>query len=261
MPPENETDIFGEVSTEPSLSGDDLNWEPDDTFAIEDASLPTGDEDANTNDGEGELGTEGAEADEDNGDDAAEDATGNADELPEQFRGKSPTELVKMIQDSQGFIQKQGNEIGDLRKMVEAVQAAQADIGQQEMVPAAEYIATEQDGLIAYREGISMLDRGELGPDAIDEIIDVMRDINPVVAAKMDRDFGMRLARAEMHMQMAPVIQQSYNDALRQATVNVNADPDAEAYREDIVRIVQQPQTYIERSTPTPAPLPTSRQL
>ena len=243
-----ERDLFGQTPTEPDISSEALQWEPDDTF--DSARLPSGDEDAVTNPdepegGEGEGEDDGADADEDNGEDPAEPADDNA-EIPEQFRGKSPAELVKIIQDSQSMVNRQGNEIGELRKAVEAIQSAQQQAAAAEAVPASEYIATEQDGLLAYREAIGMLDRGEIGPAAIDDIIDVVRDLNPVTAAKMDRDFGMRLARAEMHQQMAPVIEQSYNDALRQATMNVNADPDAEAYREDLVRIVQQPASLVE---------------
>jgi hypothetical protein len=245
---DTDTNLFGEPQNEPSLAGDDLQWEADDTFqSVQDAPLPSDEDEANTNPDEGEGGSEGADDAEENGDDPADADTENTTELPEQFRGKTAAELVAIIQSSQSFIDRQGNEIGDLRRAVEQIQALQEEQGHQpELVPASDYIHTEQDGLFAYREAIAMLDRGEVGPNAIDDIIDVVRDIAPVTAAKMDRDFGMRLARAEMQQQMAPVIEQSYNDALRQATTEVNADPDAEAYREDLVRIVQSPATLLE---------------
>lgn len=48
------------------------------------------------------------------------------DELPEKYRGKTPMEIVRMHQDAERLIGKQGNEVGELRKIVDdIVQKAQ----------------------------------------------------------------------------------------------------------------------------------------
>lgn len=240
-----DSDIFGDPQTEPDLSGEALNWEPDDTFEeLRGDSLPSADEDADTNDDAEEAQSEEEQTDEVENDG---EPVATEDDLPEAFRGKTAAELVKIIQDSQSFVAKQGGEIGELRKLVDEVRQRQSAPAPTQYAPPSDYIHDTQDGLIAYREGVQLLDQGQIGPEAIDEIIDVVREIDPATAAKMDRDFGMRLARAEMNVSMAPVMQQSYDIALQQATAQVNADPDAEAYREDIVRIVQNPQSLIEQ--------------
>lgn len=254
-----QTDIFGDPQTEPSMASADLQWEADDSFdgidgGDDEGPLPSDEEDAVTSTeapatDDDDTTEDGADEDEDKGDDAPEPKAENTEDIPDWLQGKTEAELRKIAIDAQQMVAKQGNEIGTLRQAVEAIQAAQAAEQNQptELAPAADYIHDEQDGILAYREAIAMLDRGEVGPRAIDDIIDVVREISPFTAAKMDRDFGMRLARAEMNAQMAPVIQQSYNASLTAATQQVNADPDAEAYREDIVRIVQQPRTLIEQ--------------
>lgn len=41
------------------------------------------------------------------------------DDLPEKYRGKSPKELIKMHQESEKVIGKQGSEVGELRRVVD----------------------------------------------------------------------------------------------------------------------------------------------
>lgn len=41
------------------------------------------------------------------------------DDVPEKFRGKSPKDLIKMYQESEKLIGKQGNEVGELRRIVD----------------------------------------------------------------------------------------------------------------------------------------------
>jgi hypothetical protein len=245
---DTERDIFGDPQTEPDISSEGLEWEADDD--LEPASITTGEGDDNTNaeGDEPEAGDDEPEAPEaDDADKGEEAPAADDEELPEDLRGKTPAELAKIIADSQAMIQRQADEVGQARRMMEQFAAQQQAAQQHEPVPASEYIDNVQDGLLAYREGIGLLDQGQVGPSAIDDIIDVVRELDPATAAKMDRDFGMRLARAEMNVQMAPVIEQSYNASLQAAAAQVNADPDATAYREDIVRIVQQPANMVEQ--------------
>jgi hypothetical protein len=46
-------------------------------------------------------------------------------EIPEKYRGKSPAELMRMHQDAERLIGKQGNEVGELRQIVNDILAAQ----------------------------------------------------------------------------------------------------------------------------------------
>lgn len=252
------SNIFGEdTSGAPDISDEGLQWEADDTFdGLEgEASLPSDDEGQNANTNDGDVSDiEVVEGDEDGaneqevGEIAEELAAADDADIPEAFRGKTAAELVRIIQDSQSHIGRQANELGQLRQMVEEVRQMQQQAQPQpQMAPASEYIHDTDDGVRAYREGVSLLDEGRVGPEAIDEIIRTVRQFDPDTAAIMDRDFGMRLARAEMNVQMAPVVQQSYELALRQATAEVNQDPDAQSYRDDIVRMVHQPQTLAEQ--------------
>lgn len=50
---------------------------------------------------------------------AAEGNTG-ADELPEKYRGKSVAEIVRMHQEAEKLVGKQGQELGDLRKVADS---------------------------------------------------------------------------------------------------------------------------------------------
>ncbi len=226
---DEETDIFGDPQSTVSFSDDDLNWEPDapDQVITEDESEVADEADDNT-----ELVA---------GDDAATGADASDEELPEAFRGKTTVELAQIVQDSQAFINRQAAEIGELRKMVEGINQPQY------APPSDDDIQDTSDGVIAYREAIELLDGGQIGPEVIDNIIANVRQFDPDTAAIMDRDFGMRIARAEMNAQMAPVVQQSYDIALRTATSQLNQDPDTESYREDIARIIHQPKTIEEK--------------
>lgn len=47
-------------------------------------------------------------------------------EIPEKYQNKSPQELIKMHQDAERLIGKQGNEVGELRSVVNDILAAQA---------------------------------------------------------------------------------------------------------------------------------------
>lgn len=47
------------------------------------------------------------------------------EEIPEEYRGKTPAQLAKMLKDSQSLIGRQGSELGELRKKVDfAIQAS-----------------------------------------------------------------------------------------------------------------------------------------
>lgn len=241
-------DIFGEVSSEPDISTDALNWEPAgvEPVGAEGQSLPTDEDDDDTEVVDETADGVGVDDDVVDGDNEDTSPADDDVDIPENLRGKTPAELAKIIADSQAFISRQGTEIGELRKMVEQIQSTAEQQYAQEMAPSVEFIDTVEDGVGAYHEAMNLLDQGFIGPEAIDEIIDAVRDLDPSIAARMDRDFGMRLARAEMTTQMAPVIEQSYHASLQAATAQVNADPDATAYREDIVRIVQNPANLVE---------------
>lgn len=47
---------------------------------------------------------------------AAQSAAGAEEEIPEEYRGKTPAQLAKMLKDSQSLIGRQGSELGELRK-------------------------------------------------------------------------------------------------------------------------------------------------
>ena len=48
------------------------------------------------------------------------------DDIPEKYRGKSAMEIIKMHQDAERLIGKQGNEVGELRKIVDDIVASTA---------------------------------------------------------------------------------------------------------------------------------------
>jgi hypothetical protein len=47
------------------------------------------------------------------------------EEIPEKYRGKSPAELMRMHQDAERLLGRQGNEVGELRQIVNDILAAQ----------------------------------------------------------------------------------------------------------------------------------------
>lgn len=69
---------------------------------------------------------------------AAQPAATPDEEIPEEYRGKTPAQLAKMLKDSQSLIGRQGSELGELRKKVDfAIQASlEAVRGRKEAQPA-----------------------------------------------------------------------------------------------------------------------------
>ena len=64
-------------------------------------------------------------------------AAAGEDEIPEEYRGKTPAQLAKMLRDAQGLIGRQGSELGDLRKHVDtAIQTSLAALHQSRAKPA-----------------------------------------------------------------------------------------------------------------------------
>jgi len=60
------------------------------------------------------------------------------DEIPEQYRGKTPAQLAKMLADSQSLIGRQGQELGDLRRKADQyIQASLQLATQRREAPAA----------------------------------------------------------------------------------------------------------------------------
>ena len=60
---------------------------------------------------------------------AAPAAAAADDEIPEEFRGKSPKELVRMYREAQSTIGRQGSELGDFRKKADMlIQASLASL-------------------------------------------------------------------------------------------------------------------------------------
>jgi hypothetical protein len=236
----SDTNIFGEeTSAEFDLSDEALGWV--DAGTPDEQTVPSAEAGETEDDAPEGDNVDEQDLPDENDDDVEVD-------LPEAFRGKSPAELVKIIQDSQSQIGRQANEVGELRKQVEAILAQQQAPEPQEYLPASEYVHSAADGVSAYRDALELLDSGQIGPDAIDDIIDATMEVDRSMGMRMHRDFSMRLARAEIMAQMAPGQQVTRDYALRQATEAVRqADADAEAYAADIARMMDQPQTYAEQ--------------
>lgn len=59
------------------------------------------------------------------------------EEIPEEYRGKTPAQLAKMLKDSQSLIGRQGSELGELRRKVDfAIQASLEAVRQKKEPPA-----------------------------------------------------------------------------------------------------------------------------
>jgi hypothetical protein len=76
----------------------------------------------------------------------AEAAAAATDELPEKYRGKTQAELVAMLTEQERFIGQRSNEIGELRRQVDNVIQAQANLAQQQaQAPAAQPASEEEE--------------------------------------------------------------------------------------------------------------------
>lgn len=68
------------------------------------------------------------------------------DEVPEKYRGKSPKDLLRILQDQESTIGRQGNELGTLRKLVDQAIEINNGPGNGRSAPA---VATEDEELTA----------------------------------------------------------------------------------------------------------------
>lgn len=171
--------------------------------------------------------------------------------LPEHLKGKTVAELAKMFVNAEQMAGKQTGELGELRKLVEAQSQQLEQITQQQRAIAADGYSDELashapiDPMTAYARGLELLNDGKIPVGAVEQIIDAAHEIDPVAARRMERDFAMRLARAEslqsvqqVMQQQQPAQQYAYEGMVREATQALwdheQLGPDAKAYAADI---------------------------
>lgn len=70
------------------------------------------------------------------------------EQLPEQYREKSPAELVSILQDKESFIGKQGQELGTYRNLVNELLEAKAEKDRQSITENHEPVKVTQDDLL-----------------------------------------------------------------------------------------------------------------
>jgi hypothetical protein len=121
---------------------------------------------------------------------ASQPAAGTEEELPDEYRGKTPAQLAKMLKDSQSLIGRQGSELGELRKKVDfAIQASLEGIRSRkeaQATPAAQPAATPEE-----------FDESEIFAKpkaAIDKLIE-----NHPLIKEIRASMGQSAANAEAH--------------------------------------------------------------
>lgn len=246
-------DIFGnDTSSNLDVSDEALadKWENDSTQVepepSDDGVASGEDEDPDEDDHDAEVD----DAEDDPDEDPSEEDPEDKSVLPDKLKGKSPEEIAKMyVELERRFGQEQSGEIGELRRQVEQQQQQLAQLaasGQQDYAGGddiSDYISDSHSAATIYGQAIDALGEGQINVNVIDEIIDATHAIDPLLASKMNRDFGMRLARAESMAQMEPVRQSNYDSTLLRVTNELYEDNklggDVKAYEQEIAGLLR----------------------
>jgi hypothetical protein len=244
-----DTNIFGDDKTSSldiSDEGLEARWEAANESDLETIEDDTEGDDEDGHSIVGDEETHSVDEDDSEDDDTELVEDGDDEDLPAPLKGKSRQEIAALYAQAQEYVNRQGNELGELRKAVQQLQ--QNGYQAAEPVPTIDYIENAADAVSAYRQALDLLDQGQIGPDVVDEIIEVAHELDPAMGRKMDRDFGTRLARAEANVQLQPIQQAARETNILRATTEVyHSEADAAPYQDDIARILRQPSSLEEQ--------------
>lgn len=246
-------DIFGSPDTPGTGPSVDFQFEeveaqPESGIELElEAELEEGDD--VELDGEGDADGDDGDVEDGDADDAAD-----ADNADPADADDAESDIAKLYTDAQSQIGRQSGEIGELRKLVATQQEQMRELIEHLSAGPAPEVDTDSlaanaatNPVAAYNQAMQLLDGGSVTPDAVEDVIDVVMEMDPQLGRRMTQDFTRRVLLAEMEQRQAettkqviePLQERDYQAQLNTASHSFYNDPtlgeDAKEFAAEIV--------------------------
>lgn len=196
--------------------------------------------------GEGGAGSDdGSDAGEGDTDAQGDDGgagDGDAPTIPSKLAGKTPEELAAMYEQMESHFSQQVTELS------RSLQEQRAEMAALQAIQTPQYDVNEMleglDPVSAYRTALGLMDAGQVDADRVNMVIHETRALDPDLAFEMARDFDQRTLRSEFEKRQAEIVQPIQTQIAEQNLAIAThefytSNPDAEVYKDDIVKIVQ----------------------